>query len=251
VLEPGEPGSAEGSETLVAGRRGLFNWRLEVRGRAAHSGLNYWEGKSALAAAARWCVEAEALSRPGGGPTVSAGRLIAGEAGFVGDLAKSYAVLGSDRQLNMVPDRAVAEGEVRFLSRGDGEQVARRLSAMAKDIGAATGTALALACGPIIPPVDPQGPQRAWCEGAVRLAAARGWRLEIEDQRGGISFPNFLPYPERLTVLDGLGPIGGGMHTRDEFVNLRSLRRRIVLLADLLQEDAAASPDKNAQGVAR
>jgi len=51
VLEPGEPG-ADGAETMVAGRRGMFNWRLEARGRAAHSGLHYWQGRSALIAAA-------------------------------------------------------------------------------------------------------------------------------------------------------------------------------------------------------
>jgi glutamate carboxypeptidase len=91
----------------------------------------------------------------------------------------------------------------------------------------------------MIPPVDSRGPQQAWCARAVALAANRGWRLEVEEERGGISFPNFLPDPGRLPVLDGLGPIGGGMHTRDEYVDLVSLSRRIVLLADLLQEDAA------------
>jgi acetylornithine deacetylase/succinyl-diaminopimelate desuccinylase-like protein len=45
-----------------------------------------------------------------------------------------------------------------------------------------------------------------------------------------------LPDPGRLPVLDGLGPVGGGMHTREEYVELRSLQRRIVLLADLLAE---------------
>jgi len=44
----------------------------------------------------------------------------------------------------------------------------------------------------------------------------------------------FLADPGRLPVLDGLGPVGGGMHTRDEHVHLASLQRRIVLLADLL-----------------
>jgi glutamate carboxypeptidase len=68
----------------------------------------------------------------------------------------------------------------------------------------------------------------------VALAAARGWRLEVERERGGISFPNFLADPGRIPVLDGLGPVGGGMHTRDEHVALASLERRIVLLADLL-----------------
>ena len=58
VLEPGEPAGdgAETAETMVAGRRGMFQWRLDVRGQAAHSGLHYWEGRSALIAAARWCV---------------------------------------------------------------------------------------------------------------------------------------------------------------------------------------------------
>jgi di/tripeptidase len=37
-------------------------------------------------------------------------------------------------------------------------------------------------------------------------------------------------------VLDGLGPVGGGMHTREEYLELRSLERRVVLLADLLAE---------------
>jgi glutamate carboxypeptidase len=78
----------------------------------------------------------------------------------------------------------------------------------------------------------------------VALAARRGWRLDLEEERGGISFLNFLPDPGRVPVLDGLGPVGGGMHTREEFVGLTSLRRRIVLLADLLAADAGAElPD--------
>jgi acetylornithine deacetylase/succinyl-diaminopimelate desuccinylase-like protein len=42
-----------------------------------------------------------------------------------------------------------------------------------------------------------------------------------------------------MPVLDGLGPVGDGMHTRDEFVSLPSLARRILLLADLLRARAA------------
>jgi acetylornithine deacetylase/succinyl-diaminopimelate desuccinylase-like protein len=39
-----------------------------------------------------------------------------------------------------------------------------------------------------------------------------------------------------MPVLDGLGPVGEGMHTREEYVSLPSLARRIVLLADLLED---------------
>lgn len=239
VLEPGEPGepSAAGGETLVAGRRGMFNWRLEARGQAAHSGLHYWQGRSALIAAAGWCCEIEGCSERAGGPTVNVGRLVAGDTSFVGNLAERASLLGTDQQVNVVPDLAIAEGEVRFLRREDGERMAETLAALARSIGTDTGTQLSLSLSDTIPPVDPGGPgdpQAAWADRAVALAAARGWRLEVERERGGISFPNFLPDPGRMPVLDGLGPVGGGMHTREEHVRLTSLARRIVLLADLL-----------------
>jgi glutamate carboxypeptidase len=218
----------------------MFQWRLEARGEAAHSGLHYWDGRSALAAAARWVVEAEALSRRGGGPTVNVGRFVGGDGSFVDDLARAASLLGTERQLNVVPDRAVAEGEARFLRAAEEDEIARRLEGLAREIAVTTGVSLAFAVGQSIPPVDPHGPQAAWTGRAVELAAARGWELQIETERGGISFPNFLADPGRIPVLDGLGPVGGGMHTREEFVDLRSLRRRIVLLADLLAADAFA-----------
>jgi len=193
----GEP--ADGAETIVAGRRGMLQWRLEARGQAAHSGLHYWDGRSALTAAARWAVEAEALSRRDGGPTVNVGRLVAGDASFVDDLAGAASLLGTERQLNVVPDRAVAEGEASFLRAAEQDEIARRLEALARDVAVSTGTSLAFGLGQSIPPVDPHGPHAAWPRRAVDLAAARGWKLEIENERGGISFPNFLgdPGPRR------------------------------------------------------
>lgn len=234
VLEPGEP--AGEAETMVAGRRGMFDWRLTVKGQAAHSGLHYWEGRSALDAAARWCTEAQALSTRNGGPTVNVGRLVAGDASFVESLATAHALLGTERQLNVVPDRAVAEGEARFLRASEETGMEGRLRALARQIASETGTEMSFSRQPLIPPVDPDGPHGALCKRAVELAAARGWTLEIERERGGISFPNFLPDPGRLPVLDGLGPVGGGMHTREEYMELRSLQRRVMLLADLLSE---------------
>ena len=234
VLEPGEP--AGNAETMVAGRRGMFDWRMTVKGQAAHSGLHYWEGRSALAAAARWTVEAQALSRRDGGPTINVGRLVAGDTSFVENLATAYTLVGTDRQLNVVPDRAVVEGETRFLRPAEEPELEDRMRSLAREIARETGTEMVLTRNPLIPPVDPDGPHAAVCNRAVDLAASRGWELQVERERGGISFPNFLPDPGRLPVLDGLGPVGGGMHTREEYVELRSLQRRVMLLADLLAE---------------
>jgi glutamate carboxypeptidase len=232
VLEPGAA-RTEG-ETLVTGRRGLIEWKLEVTGRAAHSGLAYWQGRSALGAAADWCLRAQRLSAPGPGRTVNVARLVAGSTDFVDELGKNLGLLGTSRQLNVVSDRAVAEGEVRTLTAAEGASSLAELEALAARIASEHDASLRFTSGVSVPPVDPHGPGAALARRVVELAAARGFRLEIEEDRGGISFPNFLADPGRIPVVDGLGPVGDGMHTRDEWLDLRSLERRVVLLADLL-----------------
>lgn len=234
VLEPGE-GRGD-AETLVAGRRGLTEWRVEFVGRAAHSGLAFWEGRSALIAAARWCAAASRLSRPGRGVTVNVARLVAGTTDFVDGLAQGHRLLGTSNQINVVPDRAIVEGEARFLAAREGPRVMERLQTLAVKIAASSGTDVALRPGITVHPVDPKGAGQRLVERAVELAAARGWRLEVEEDRGGVSFPNYLAEPTRVPTLDGLGPVGEGMHTREECVDLRSLARRSVLLADLLAD---------------
>ncbi len=230
-----EPGEARGdAETLVTGRRGGADWRLDVTGRAAHSGLAFWEGRSAIAAAADWALRAQRMSRPGAEPTVNVARLLGGDSDFVDDLPRHFALLGSPRRRNVIPDRAAAEGEVRFLSPPACERMLASLDALAREIARAHDVAITFTRGATVSPVDPQGPGRPMAARVVELARARGWRLEVDEDRGGISFPNFVSHPSRVPVVDGLGPVGDGMHTREEYLDLGSLERRIVLLADLL-----------------
>ena len=230
-----EPGEARGNgETLVAGRRGLCEWRLDVTGRAAHSGLAYWQGRSALAAAADWSAQAQRMSEPGPGPTVNVARLVAGDSDFVNGLAAHFALLGTSRRRNVISERALAEGEVRFLSPADGERILDRLERLTDTLTAHYDVKMVFARGTSVPPVDPHGPGAPIVERVVGLAAARGWQLEVEDDRGGISFPNYVADPTKVPIVDGLGPVGDGMHTREEYLDLGSFERRIVLLADLL-----------------
>jgi glutamate carboxypeptidase len=232
VLEPGERRGE--AETLVTGRRGLSGWRLEARGRASHSGLAYWDGRSALTAAAEWATRAQALSVRGSGVLVNVGRIVGGDAELVDDLEEHHSLVGTNRRLNIVPDRCVAEGEVRFFSWDQRERTLETLRGFSREISDRTGVSLDLDVFETIPPFDPNGPGAVLAERAVASASRFGWRLELEPDRGGVSFPNLLPDPSRLPVLDGIGPVGDGMHTRDEFLCLRSLERRIGLLADLL-----------------
>lgn len=244
VLEPGES-RGDGVETVVTGRRGMLQWRLEARGTGAHAGNDYWRGRSALLAAAAWCQAAVALASPGRGPTVSPARLVAGDTAFVDGLAAGEAaLLGSPRRLNVIPDRAVVEGEARFLRAMEGARLRKELAAQARRLADERGVEMTFTVTAEAPPVDPDGPGRPWAERAVTLAARRGLRLRLDDARGGLSFPNFLADPAAIPVLDGLGPTGGGMHTPQEFVDLASLGRRVLLLADLLAADADADGEE-------
>lgn len=232
VLEPGErKGDAE---TVVAGRRGLAEWQLRVTGRTAHSGLAYWEGRSALAAAAEWCWRAHRLSQPGSGATVNIARLVAGDAAFVEKLSVEHPILGTTRRRNVIPDRARAEGEIRFLSLEHERTLLETLETLAGEIASGHGVEAVFSRGDRVSPVDPVGPGRAITARLLALASARGITLSVEEDRGGVSFPNYITATSPIPVVDGLGPTGQGMHTSEEWLDLASLRRRIVLLADLL-----------------
>ncbi|MEM6457281.1 MAG: M20/M25/M40 family metallo-hydrolase [Acidobacteriota bacterium] len=237
VLEPGQPADAvvppgdadtdasmpTARETIVVGRRGMVHWRLRARGRGAHAGNAYWQGHSALLAAADWCLRARALAQPGAGPTINCGRMVSGDADFVDNLGDLADLLGTDQQTNIVPDTAIVDGEARFLRADDAGALIAALREAADAVRAAHAVDLTLDFSPIIPPVDPNGPGGDWAQRAVRAARAAGWSLVPETDRGGISFSNFLPDPAAVPVLDGLGPTGDGMHTRDEWVDLDSL----------------------------
>jgi glutamate carboxypeptidase len=232
VLEPGE--MREGSETLVAGRRGLTGWRLEARGQAAHSGLAYWQGRSALAAAATWSGAVQRMSEPGAGPTVNVGRILGGDAELVDNLGEHHQLLGTNQRLNIVADLCLAEGEVRFLTITDRQRIIGQMQSLARQLSQEAEVTMTLDLCEEIAPVDPSRPGRELAEQLVEVAASHGWCLELEADRGGVSFTNFLPDSSAI-VLDGLGPVGDGMHVRDEWLDLGSMRRRIALLAELLQ----------------
>lgn len=232
VLEPGE---ARGdAETLVAGRRGLTEWTLDVRGRASHSGLAYWEGRSALGAAAAWCAAGLGLSERGHGVTVNIARLVAGDTDFVDALEHNFALLRTSRRRNVVAERALAEGEVRYLSQPPGDALLAELGELASRVAAEHEVEMVFSTGGHLPPVEAGGAGAELVQRARDIARRHGWQLEVEEDRGGISFPNYVADIGRIPTLDGLGPVGGGMHTREEWVSLRSLERRVALLAELL-----------------
>lgn len=234
VLEPGD--IVDGRETVVCGRKGMAEFLLRVHGHPAHSGLAFHEGRSALGAACWFVQRAEALTQDG--VTVNVSRLVAGDRTFVDNLAQQAEVMGTSTRLNVVPDTAVCQGECRFPENWQGEQAKNNLLALAQEVASQREVAVELSITEWVPALTSRTGARL-AELAQQLAKHIGFELAVEHERGGVSLVNFLDRPD-LPVLDGLGPVGGGMHTEDEFVDLRSLSRRVLLLAGLLE--ALATP---------
>ncbi len=187
-----------------------------------------------MAAAAAFSLDAAALSHTRRGPTVNVAPLVAGSADFVGLLREGTQLRGTTRQLNVVPDRTVIEGELRFLKPSEGDAVLAGLRTIADRVAAVHDVTTSFTSSEAVSPVDPHGPGGG--AGGAGGGAGCPARLEVEEDRGGISFPNVLPCTGALPVLDGLGAVGSGVHTHEERLTSTSLSRRIDLLANLLAE---------------
>jgi glutamate carboxypeptidase len=206
-----EPALAGGA--LKTARNGWITYRLHVRGRAAHPGLEPEAGVSAIDELVDRLIELRQLADPGTGTTINCGLVQGGSAA------------------NVIADRAEAEIDVRF---PDAPEEARIRAAVAQLHAARAGSELDVQELHWRPPLERTPAIAAAAERARALGSLLGLELG-EGSAGSVSDGN-LAAAEGVPVLDGLGPEGGGAHAPDEHVSLPSLVERTALVALLIAE---------------
>jgi glutamate carboxypeptidase len=205
VLEP-----AQGLACKTA-RKGTGNWRIDVAGRAAHAGVDFEKGASAIRELARVVETVSGWTDLKRGLTVSVG------------------VAGGGTKLNVVPAEAWAEVDVRFARKADGPRMERKFAGLKAVDKRCT---LTVTGGINRPPMERlRGTVRLY-EKARALAEELGFVLE-EAATGGASDGNFTA-ALGVPTLDGLGAVGEGAHARHESVVVEHLAPRTALLAGLL-----------------
>jgi len=211
VLEPSADGGA-----LKTARKGVGRFDLLVHGRAAHAGLEPEKGVNALVAAAALIARLPLLADPGKGTTVTPTLASAGSAE------------------NVVPAQAHVVVDVRVAVDGERE----RLDAAFADFAgfaaeAVPGASVEVRGGVERPPMAESASARLF---PLAVAAARDCGLgEVRGVSvGGGSDGNFTA-ALGIPTLDGLGAIGGGAHTPDEYVLVDALVPRARLLTELLR----------------
>jgi len=208
VLEPSY--GAKGA--VKTARKGVGEYILKVTGKAAHSGLDFEKGESAIVELARQIIEISKLVNLKRGITLNAGT-----------------VQGGTRS-NVIPADASAVLDVRVARVADAAGIDRRLRSL-KPFN--RKCKLQVVGGVNRPPMERTPKVAALYQKASAIAKQLGWKLE-EAAVGGGSDGNFTA-GLGIPTLDGLGGVGDGAHASHESITISELPRRAALLAALIE----------------
>ena len=204
VLEPG----AGPAGALKTARKGIADFRLRAHGRAAHAGVDFEQGASAVVELARQITALAAWSDPARGLTVNPG------------------VVRGGSRVNVVAAEAEAELELRAWRLSDLQEAEQRLAALRP-----LDRRVRLEVEGRInrPPLE-----RTDAIAALFLLArdcGRELGLDLaESATGGGSDGNFTA-ALGIPTLDGLGAAGEGAHSPGEYIRLDTWPLRAALLA--------------------
>ena len=218
-----EPGRAVGPGCIVTTRKGIGLYNLRVTGKAAHAGGEPWRGRSATLEMAHKIIALHALTTPG----LSAGN--------TEGVSVNVGVVRGGSRRNVVAAEAYAEIDVRVPTAA---AVAEVEAAMRKIAATSTmpDTTGELTGGINRPPMERTDAQDRLL--AIAEHILDGWDIPVEPiGTGGGSDGNFTAAIGTPT-LDALGPMGGGAHSPEEYLDLASLPDRIAFVASLIAETA-------------
>ncbi|HEY7334756.1 MAG TPA: M20 family metallopeptidase [Bryobacteraceae bacterium] len=207
VLEPGT--GLEGK--LKTARKGVGGYRLTIRGRASHAGMDFTAGANAIVEMARQIERIAGFTRLDRGVTVSPG------------------VIQGGTRSNVVADECSVEIDVRIQRRADAAYLERKFRSL-KPFD--KRCRIEVSGGFNRPPMEPSAGTRRLFRIARDLAAEMGIELE-ESLSGGGSDGNFTA-ALGVPTLDGLGAVGEGAHASNESVLIHRIADRTALLAKVV-----------------
>lgn len=209
VLEP-----AHGANGAVkTARKSVGAYTLRVQGRAAHAGLDFQKGHNAVVELSRQICAVSEFVDLDRGVTINVGKVTGGT------------------RVNVVPAEASAAIDVRVRTQADARKIDRKLRSL-KPFN--RNCKLTITGGINRPPLERKDGVIALYDKARAIAKELGWELEEAAVGGGSdgSFTAALGVP----TLDGLGAVGGGAHSPEEFVVVAELPKRAALLAGLIEQ---------------
>jgi glutamate carboxypeptidase len=206
-----ESGLTDGS--IKVWRKGVGDFTVRVRGRAAHAGGEHEKGRNAIRELAHQVLEIEKMTNYDAGTTVNVG------------------VIRGGTVTNVVPEEAVAEGDIRILVPEEAMRIEASLKALQP---AFPDTVVEVTVDFNRPPMPFNDANQAALAKAQKIAEVEGIELKAGGSGGG-SDGNFVA-ALGVPVLDGLGTVGADYHSEREWIYTKSLAERAALVAALIRD---------------
>ncbi|MBF6369944.1 M20/M25/M40 family metallo-hydrolase [Nocardia puris] len=213
VCEP----SADGGAVKI-GRKGIANYDVELRGRAAHAGLEPHRGVNASVELAHQILRIAGF----------------GDADLETSVVPTLASAGTTS--NSVPEFARLHVDARGWTMAELERVDTAMHELTAQHPEASVT---VAGGVERPPFEESSARMLYVEAAAAAADLGLSELAAVRSAGG-SDAN-LTAAWGIPTLDGLGAVGGHPHARDEYVLVTAMPERAALLSALLARLTARS----------
>ncbi|WP_377703450.1 glutamate carboxypeptidase [Pseudoduganella sp. UC29_71] len=208
-----EPGRA--ADGLVVMRKGSGEIELDVTGKAAHAGVAPEAGRNAAMEAAHQVLQLSKLADPGKQTTVN------------------FTVIKAGERTNVIPDHATAQADVRVAVPEEFDRVEQDLARIsANHLIPDTKVSARLRRG--FPPMPKSPVTDAVAAKAQAVYGELGRKLTLESSGGAAD--SSLTFATGVPTIDGLGIVGGGIHTPEEYAEVESIAPRAYLLARLIQE---------------
>ncbi len=207
VLEPGTGLAGK----LKTARKGIAGYKVSVQGVAAHAGVDFANGASAIVELARNIERIAALTNLERGTTVNPGLISGGT------------------RTNVIAAEAAAEIDVRITRLRDATAIDRRLKRLRPFDKRCT---LTIEGGLNRPPMERSTGIVKLFQVARQIGAELGVDIQ-ESATGGGSDGNFTA-ALGIPTLDGLGAVGEGAHAVNESILIDRIVDRTALLAGLL-----------------
>ncbi len=207
VLEPGTGLAGK----LKTARKGIAGYKVSVRGVAAHAGVDFANGASAIVELSRQIERIAEFTNLERGITLNPGLITGGT------------------RTNVIAAEAAAEIDVRITRLRDATAIDRRLKKLRPFDKRCT---LTIEGGLNRPPMERSRGIVRLFQVAQQIGAELGIGLE-ESATGGGSDGNFTA-ALGIPTLDGLGAVGEGAHAANESILIDRIVDRTALLAGLL-----------------
>jgi glutamate carboxypeptidase len=208
VMEPAMP---DGS--VKTWRKGVGEFRVKAKGRAAHAGGDHEKGRNAIEELAHQIIAIQKLTDYSRRTTLNVGVINGGSAS------------------NVVPEEARIRVDVRVMQPGEWERIEAEMKNLKPILD---GTSLEVTGELNRPPMPFDDRMSVTFEKAKTIAARIGMNITAGGT-GGASDGNFVA-PLGIPLLDGMGAVGDGAHSEREYIFTASIEQKAKLIASLIHD---------------